>query len=644
MQAERQKRVDVEARLNEMWMAERVHRSRGGAQRVLTEVASQLEASGQAPWFRAEGQTSDGLGLEGDELRRYQSGVRSTVKKIAVEETDAIAHRLDELLRDSIREKTTSLQDLLIVNVQERVFKEVNKAVASKADELRAIMEKTKSQSEVALGQIDAKIRSGFEAADKKLTAEMNQQSSKHVEDTKKMLKDMRHRLEMTVASEADDAAKDAVKDALEELNVSKQFREITERLDKLEQEMDTELLHQKDLTLAVDPLKQRMEILESTTAGLEDSAVNQEQLKDFVRQEQFNEALERMATQNSARESAGNLALATEMQQAGDLRKEIASLNDEIEQKLGSLRSQVDEKVSMQVFEEKMVQMATRGDLSEIGDSVEQLRGSVGQLQESVNTAAETAQEATKKAQEAHAEAHGASSMAAALTQEVSKRPLVAVQTPVKHVLQQGGLRETGGPSAGTEIIASIPSGTEQRTAAPISAPLPTTLSTSEAPPPFSSIPDSEEEEQEEEPPPEKEEEEEEVVLFKDPFAAPAKTSKERRLGAAAAKAKAAPEPEPEPELEPVLTGSSDVLDLTGLPSSSVAAAGPLVSSPPLSAGTPPPRDAQLLPAAAAAPSSSIQVGEPPAELTAHLTDPSAQKKAIARVRRFWGRESRTR
>jgi hypothetical protein len=526
MQAERQKRVDVEARLNEMWMAERVHRSRGGAQRVLTEVASQLEASGQAPWFRAEGQTSDGLGLEGDELRRYQSGVRSTVKKIAVEETDAIAHRLDELLRDSIREKTTSLQDLLIVNVQERVFKEVNKAVASKADELRAIMEKTKSQSEVALGQIDAKMRSGFEAAGKKLTAEMNQQSSKHVEDTKKMLKDMQHRLEMTVASEADDAAKDAVNDALEELNVSKQFREITERLDKLEQEMDTELLHQKDLTLAVDPLKQRMEILESTTAGLEDCAVNQEQLKDFVRQEQFNEALERMATQNSARESAGNLALATEMQQAGDLRKEIASLNDKIEQKLGSLRSQVDEKVSMQVFEEKMVQMATRGDLSEIGDSVEQLRGSVGQLQESVNTAAETAQEATKKAQEAHVEAHGASSMAAALTQEVSKRPLVAAQTPVKHVLQQGGLPETGGPSAATEIIASIPSGTEQRTAAPISAPLPTTLSTSEAPPPFSSIPDSEEEEQEEEPPPEKEEEEE-VVLFKDPFAAPAKTSK---------------------------------------------------------------------------------------------------------------------
>lgn len=273
----------------------------------------------------------------------------------------------------------------------------------------------------------------------------------------------------------------------------------------------------------------------------------------------------------------------------------------------------------------------------------MEQLRGSVGQLQESVNTAAETAQEATKKAQEAHVEAHGASSMAAALTQEVSKRPLVAAQTPVKHVLQQGGLPETGGPSAATEIIASIPSGTEQRTAAPISAPLPTTLSTSEAPPPFSSIPDSEEEEQEEEPPPEKEEEEE-VVLFKDPFAAPAKTSKERRLNAAAAKAKAAPEPEPEPELEPVLTGSSDVLDLRGLPSSSVAAAGPLVSSPPLSAGTPPPRDAQLLPAAAAAPSSSIQVGEPPAELTAHLTDPSAQKKAIARVRRFWGRESRTR
>lgn len=59
-------------------------------------------------WFKAEG-ASDGLGLEGDELQRYKSGVTKTVTAIVLKETDAIAIQLDELVKGASLLKFCSL-------------------------------------------------------------------------------------------------------------------------------------------------------------------------------------------------------------------------------------------------------------------------------------------------------------------------------------------------------------------------------------------------------------------------------------------------------------------------------------------------------------------------------------------------------
>lgn len=192
-----------------MWMSERVHRS-GAAPRVMSEVAATLEASGYAPWFKAEG-ASDGLGLEGDELQRYKSGVTKTVHAIVIKETDAIAQQLDELLKEQIAIESEHLTARLINAVEPRV----QKAVALKAAELQAIMEADHQRTQQAVEQMDQKLHEGLDMAKKEITMETGLLMKKHQKQTEAAIEKSESRLKMFVMAEVEEVAEEKVKEQL---------------------------------------------------------------------------------------------------------------------------------------------------------------------------------------------------------------------------------------------------------------------------------------------------------------------------------------------------------------------------------------------------------------------------------------------
>eukprot|EP01043_Picozoa_sp_COSAG02_P034527 COSAG02_NODE_2420_length_8897_cov_94.692657_3_plen_518_part_00 len=317
-------------------MLERVHRSQDGPQRVLSEVAAQLEAVGQAPWFRAEG-TADGLGLEGQELQRYQSGVRTTVQKIVVEETDAIAHRLDELLTESIREKTASLQELLIANVKDRVFKEVSKEVGRKAAELRAIMEASRSEAASAIDQIDRKLHTGMEMVEGKLSSELKMDLDRHKEDIDASIATTKRDLALHVTAEAEEAAEEAVQKnmlvEIEKLRIPEQFQSVKDRLDKLEKEC----LVQSDLDPALAAVQKLERGMDTLSNAVESAAEKSTLLQGQV---------------NGLKAREGTLAT---QEQLANLQQELERLRQAQTDSLASAQQTLDGKIAQTVSKQEL-------------------------------------------------------------------------------------------------------------------------------------------------------------------------------------------------------------------------------------------------------------------------------------------------